>query len=203
MAITTYDELKTSIANWLNRDDLTAVIPDFIALAEARIARDLRHFKQEKRIATTVDERFENLPNDWIEITQVQIVGGGVISSISSAEMERRREVDVSTGQPRFMRVTADQIEFYPEPDTSYEVSVKYYARIPALDSQNTTNWLLRDAPDVLLYGSLMNSASYLAADERINVWASLYKSGIDALNIENEKSRVAGPLTIGAPRNG
>ena len=46
MAITTYAELKSSIANWLNRDDLTSVIPDFISLAEAQIARDVRHWRQ-------------------------------------------------------------------------------------------------------------------------------------------------------------
>ena len=61
MAITTYAELKSSIANWLNRDDLTAVIPDFIALAEAQIARDIRHWRQEKRVTTSVNEQYENL----------------------------------------------------------------------------------------------------------------------------------------------
>ena len=43
MAITTYAELKTAIANWLNREDLTSVIPDFISLAEADFNRKLRH----------------------------------------------------------------------------------------------------------------------------------------------------------------
>ncbi len=49
MAITTYSELKTALGNWLNRDDLTAVIPDFISLAETDINRKLRHYKMIER----------------------------------------------------------------------------------------------------------------------------------------------------------
>lgn len=203
MAITTYDELKASIASWLNREDLTAVIPDFITLAEAAISRDLRHFKQEKRVTTTADERYENLPNDWLQIQQVEFTSGGVLSSMASFEMERLRAQDDTAGKPRFMRLTADQIEFYPTPDSTYDITMQYYARIPTLDDENTSNWLLRDAPDVLLYGSLVASAPYLNDDARAPVWVSLYRAGIDGLNAESSKARHAGPLTMGVPRNG
>jgi len=201
MAITTYAELKTAIANWLNRDDLTTVIPDFISLAEARIARDLRHWKQEKRVTTDVDERYENLPNDFIEIRQIQHTAGGAISSISSVEMEKLRGVSDVAGKPKYTRLTADQIEFYPTPDTSYNISMLYYGRIPALSDAEPDNWLLRDAPDVFLYGALLQSAPYLVDDARVQVWAGLYQSGIEALNVENEKARVSGPLSMGVPR--
>ena len=201
MAITTYSELKTSVANWLNRDDLTATIPDFISLAEARIARDLRHWKQEKRVTTDANERYENLPNDLIEIRQVQHTDGGVISSISSVEMENRRAALNTSGKPKYMRLTADQMEFYPTPDTSYSISMLYYGRIPALSDAEPDNWLLRDAPDVFLYGALLQSAPYLVDDARVQVWAGLYQSGIEALNVENEKARVSGPLSMGVPR--
>ena len=45
MALSNYTELKASIADFLNRDDLTSVIPDFITLAESQINRDIRHMK--------------------------------------------------------------------------------------------------------------------------------------------------------------
>ena len=201
MALTTYAELQSAIADFLNRDDLTSVIPTFITLAEARISRDLRHWKQEKRVITNADERYENLPNDVIEVRQLQITAGGRISSISSAEMEDRRAANDASGKPRYMRLTADQIEFYPTPDVSYEISMLYYGRIPALSDLEPANWLLRDAPDVLLYGALVQAAPYLGEDQRIAIWSGLYQSGIDALNIETEKARVAGPLRLGIPR--
>ena len=55
MAISTYTELKTSIANFLNRDDLTATIPDFISLAESSINNEIRHWRMETRAETTGD----------------------------------------------------------------------------------------------------------------------------------------------------
>ena len=76
-----------------------------------------------------------------------------------------------------------------------------YYGRIPALSDIETSNWLLNDAPDVLLYGALLQSAPYLVDDARVQVWAGLYQSGVEALNIENEKARVSGPLSMGVPR--
>ena len=200
MAITTYDELKDSIAKWLNRDDLTAVIPDFISLAEASISRDLRHFKQEKRVTTVANERYENLPNDWLEILQVQLTAGGIISSMSSVEMEKLRAQSDAAGTPKYMRLTADQIEFYPTPDADHEITLQYYARIPALTAVDNANWLLRDAPDVLLYGSLVASAPYLADDARTPIWASLYRAGIEGLNAESSKAKHSGPLAMGVP---
>ena len=201
MAITTYDELKASIANWLNRDDLTAVIPDFIALAEAQIARDVRHWRQEKRVTTSVNEQYENLPIDWLEMIQIQLTAGGRLQVISAAELQDRKEVSLTPHKPKYYRLTSDQIEFYPTPDSSYEAAMQYYARVPALTDVDTTNWILTDYPDIYLYGSLVHAAPYLIDDQRLNVWASLYQSAVDALNQDNTKSRVSGPLRMGMPR--
>ena len=201
MAITTYAELKSSIANWLNRDDLTAVIPDFIALAEAQIARDIRHWRQEKRVTTLVNEQYENLPIDWLEMIQIQLTAGGRLQVISAAELQERKEASSIAQKPKHYRLTSDQIEFYPAPDSSYEVAMQYYARVPALTNVETFNWILTEYPDIYLYGSLVHAAPYLADDQRITVWAALYQSAVDALNQDNTKSRVSGPLRMGIPR--
>lgn len=201
MAIATYDELKTAIADFLNRDDLTAIIPTFISLAEAQIARDLRHWKQEKRVTTSVDERYENLPNDWLEIKLVALSTGKMLQTVSASEMSERRSQSDIAAEPRFVRMTADQIELYPTPSEAIDISMLYYARIPALSDTDTTNWLLTDAPDVLLYGSLVHSAPYLTDDNRASIWGALYQSGVDKLNLESQKGRITGPLKMGVPR--
>ena len=203
MALSTYSELKTSIAGWLNREDADtiAAIPDFIALAEAKIARDVRHWRQEKRVTTPVNEQYENLPIDWLEMIQIQITTGGRLQVISAAELQERKEASSVVQKPKYYRLTSDQIEFYPTPDSSYEVAMQYYARVPALTDVDTTNWILTDYPDIYLYGSLVHAAPYLIDDQRLNVWASLYQSAVDALNQDNTKSRVSGPLRMGMPR--
>ena len=201
MAITTYAELKSSIADFLNRDDLTSIIPTFISLAEAQIARDLRHWKQEKRVTTSVDERYENLPNDWLELKMIALATGKMMQTVSSSEMAERRAQSSIAAEPRFVRVTADQLEFYPVPDGSYTLSLQYYARTAALTDADPTNWVLVYAPDVYLYGALVHSAPYLKDDPRIQVWAALYQNAVEALRRESERGKHSGPLKMGVPR--
>ena len=201
MSITTYAELKTAIADFLNRDDLTSVIPTFISLAEAQIARDVRHWKQEKRVTTSADERYENLPSDWLEIKLVALTTGKMLQTVPMSEMAELRASSNTAGEPRYVRLTADQIEFYPTPSAATDISMLYYARTPALSDTDTTNWLLTDAPDILLYGALLHSAPYLTDDQRATVWGSLYQAGVEKLNLESQKGQTAGPLRMGVPR--
>ena len=68
MALGTFTELKDAIADWLDRSDLTARIPDFIALAEARINRELRIRPMEVRstmYATVRTKQYFN-PARWL-----------------------------------------------------------------------------------------------------------------------------------------
>jgi hypothetical protein len=202
MTITTFTELKTSIADFLNREDLTAVIPSFISLAEARISRDLSHWKQEKRVETTFDERYEIIPNDMVEAMSLQHADGGRIITMAATEMqERRGSISNYAGKPTNVRLTAGQFELFPTPDGSYPVSLLYRGRIPALSDTNASTWLLLDAPDVLLYAALMQAAPYLKDDARLNVWSALYQSAVDSLNAESQRAKAVGSMRMGVPR--
>ena len=80
--------------------------------------------------------------------------------------------------------------EVFPTPDTEYTAELLYYAKNEALSDSNTYNWLLQDAPDVYLYGTLMHTAPFLGDDVRLPIWANLYQSSIDSVNLVSEKSR-------------
>jgi len=62
MALSTYDELKASVADFLNRDDLTNVIPDFIKLSETVMNREIRHYEMEKRATAQLDTQYTAIP---------------------------------------------------------------------------------------------------------------------------------------------
>ena len=196
MTITTYATLKTAIADFLNRDDLTSVIPTFIALAEADMQRKLRHWRMETRATAQLDTQFSAIPADWVETIRFYLTTGETsrLELISQAELIDRKEADSNVnGRPNYYAMTGAQFELYPIPDGTYASELLYFAKIPALSDSATTNWLLTNAPDVYLYGALIHSAPYLKDDARIQIWAALYQSAIDNLNNSSNDARHSG----------
>jgi len=192
-----YDELKAGIADFLNRDDLTAVIPSFIRLAESRIDRDLRHWKQERRTEVTVDAQYNDvLPSDFLRPIRLQLLSGstGELSPMSTAQMlQRRGDSSDLPGRPTAYGLTAGDLEVFPTPSEAQDVSLLYYGRIAALSASNSVNWLLTEAPDVYLYGALVHTAPYLKDDARIQIWEALFKLGLDTLNRTSDDAKYGG----------
>ena len=197
MALTNYTGLKTSIADFLNRDDLTSVIPDFVALAEAQINRDVRHWRMEARSAgqqTNLDE-YMQIPSDWVETIRLHLTGSGTstLNLISRDAMADKRQANNDeTGTPTHYTHADGQFQLYPTPSNDTNFELLYYQKIPSLIS-NTDNWLLLEAPDVYLYGALLHSAPYLADDQRVAVWAQLYGAAVQRLNEVSEDARFSG----------
>lgn len=193
MAITTYAELKTAIANWLNRDDLTSVIPDFISLAEADMDRKVRHWRMEKRATVQLDDQYSRVPSDWLESIRFYLSGGDTyeLRQTSHSDMiNRRMNAANVAGRPQYFTMSDGAFEIFPTPDTAYTAELLYYGRTAALSDSNTSNWVLEYAPDAYLYGALVHSAPYLVDDQRTQIWASLYQSAIDNVNMASDKAR-------------
>lgn len=196
MAITTYAELKSSIADFLNRDDLASVTSSFISLAEADMQRKVRHWRMEKRSTAQLDTQYSAIPADFSEVIRFYVTDNGTspLELISQADLldlkERSRD---TAGTPKFYALTAGELQVYPTPDSTYNVELYYLSRIPALSDSNTSNWLLEQYADAYLYGSLVHSAPYLKDDARIQVWAALYQNAVDAINTESERSKSGG----------
>lgn len=196
MAISTFAELKASIADYLNRSDLTSVIPTFVSLAEAQINRDVRHWQMENRATTSFDGQFGTRPSDWVSTIRMHLTGNGTrsMSLISQQAMaERRANDNDAAGTPMFYAHSESQFELYPTPDQAVTAEILYFQKVPSLSDSNTTNWLLGYAPDVYLYGSLIHSAPYLSEDNRATVWASMYGAAVEQLNAKSEEAKTSG----------
>ena len=195
MAITTYAELKSAIADFLNRDDLTSVIPTFIAAAESQMQREVRHYKMMQRSTAPIENRYTQVPGRWLETIRFHVTGDKSyrIESTSMDDMLQLRERGSATGRPTHYAHIGETIAVYPTPDTAYTSALLYYEKIPALGDTVTTNWLLQDAPDAYLYGALVHSAPYLQEDARIQVWGSLYAVAVQSVNSQSEKARFSG----------
>lgn len=195
MAITTYAELKTSVANWLNRDDLTSVIPDFIALNEADMDRTVRHWRMENRSTASIDTRYTALPDDFLEAVRFHLdVDERPIELATPLFLQKKRNQNAdATGRPQYYAIISGQIEVWPKPDGTYTGELYYYARTATLSDSNTSNWILTYFPDAYLYGSLIHSAPYLVDDARVATWLALYKKAIDGINGNNDTAKFGG----------
>ena len=117
----------------------------------------------------------------------------------SVAEISRQKVLSNDTaGKPRLFTLNSGQIEFFPAPDEAYDLTMVYYARIPTMSADGDVNWLMTNYPDIYLYGSLLQSAPYLAEDARIAVWAQLYSAAVKNLGDDSTKARSSGgPLVM------
>lgn len=209
MAINTYATLLTAVENWLARSDtaLTDRIPEFIALFEAKMNRELRCNQMETRSYTTVntaatEPEFIALPGDFQTMRRVRlssVTGKPRLTFLAGQQADDYRYSTANaTGQPIYFTIFGDEMELLPTPDAAYVLEMVYRANIPALTSDNTSNWLLTLAPDLYLYGVLMESAAYTKEDERIPTWFQAYQYALDGLNrLGQDQAYNAGPLGV------
>jgi hypothetical protein len=196
MALTTYTELKASIADWLNRTDLTTQIPDFISLSEAQIERQLRTRQMLTRTTVTIDAEFESTPADFLEVRTLKLTGTNPITPLTFMTMDSLDEqstIDIGSGRPKYFTVIGTEFRFVPTPDASYASEIVYFAKLNKLSTSVATNFLLTSSPDVYLYGSLLQAAPYLLDDARIPVWSSLYERALSDLQLADDRGATSG----------
>ena len=193
MALTNYTELQASVADFLNRGDLTSVIPDFITMTESEFNRLLRVSNMSVRTRAPLDTQYLKLPDGFIGMRNIDLLTDPVtpLSYKNLQNLDIHRAND-ATGKPLYYSILQNNIEFAPVPDGAYTLEIVYYQKVPPL-SANTTNWLLDNHPDAYLYGALMHSAPYLQADERVGLWAAKYNQIIQQITSSDEKAKFSG----------
>lgn len=190
----TYAGLVGAIAGWLHRADLAAQIPDFIALAEARIARDLR-LRLQLATASLVcipGQREIALPTDYLESENLSVMVAGVSRSptyVTAEVADVRFPLGAGNGAPASFTVLGANLLMLPAPDAAYAVTLDYYARLAPLSATNPANFLLKAAPGVYLWGALAEAAPFIAADDRVAIWETKYRSDVEALQAADDEA--------------
>lgn len=192
MAINTPSALQLAVGSFLDRSDLTSLIPDFIELAQARFNREIRTPQMLTRSdLATIDSRYEDVPTGWLETVRYAITSDPPVQLeyLTPEEMDNRRERLNDSAKPCYFSVVADQFEFLPTPGDTYSASHLYYT---ALDL-TTTNWLLTSHPDVCLFGALVEAEPYVMNDERMPMWKSKLDEALQSLRKSGDRRAVAG----------
>lgn len=198
MALANYSDLQASIAAWVNRTDLTAIIPDFITLAESRISRDLRLRKQITftNLTTVSGVKTVALPSDWLEFENVSVATSPErqLVYVPVEHIDTKYPDGGGTATPAVFTIEGDNMVFGPIPDAAYTLNIYYYARFPALASAST-NWLLTNHPGIYLHACLHQAYLYLMNEQKAEMYKELYLENVLKLQGIDERSSHSGSV--------
>lgn len=196
MALANYTDLQASVANWSHRNDLTALIPDFVTMAESRISRDLRLRKQitSTTLTTTAGASALAIPADWLEFENLSLNAGGISRQMVYVPIEHMEaKYDNSfIGMPAVYTIEGDNVLFAPTPDSAYSVDVVYYARFPSLITAGV-NWLMTNHPNIYLFAVLIEVFFYTQNPEQIQMFTARYNEGLKQLQDQDDRATHSG----------
>jgi len=199
----TYDSLNSTVLQYLERSDpaTVAAIPTFITLCEFEIAEQIKTLGQ-LNVATstmTADNPILQKPARWRKTVSMTLTTATGAQPVLLRKFEYLKNYwpDANeTSQPLFYSdIDYDNWYLAPTPDQDYEFEVLYYERIQPLSSDIQTNWLTRNAPNAMLYGTLLQAMPFLKNDQR-QIFQEKYKEAIAALKTE-DTTRVGDRQTI------
>tara|TARA_Y100000361_G_scaffold127593_1_gene122071 strand:- start:581 stop:1255 length:675 start_codon:yes stop_codon:yes gene_type:complete len=203
MALTSYTTLKASIANWLNRSDLSdEIADDFIVLTEADFNSKLRVRKMIAQSTITIDSETESIPTGFLQVRDFYILSGSTkypLRYMTPPQMDQVKGTSV-TGIPQAYTILGDTFRFTPKPDSSYTGYLNYYKKFDALSSTNATNFILTDHPAIYLYGSLFHAANFLGGynPQQVQTWQQMYATALERLELNDREDQFSGsPLQI------
>jgi hypothetical protein len=168
MALTTFAELKTSIADFLARDDLTAFIPDFITLFECTAVRRLRIRVTTTSATLTPSSGIATVPTDMLGFIRVTWTGTPRVDLeyVHPSYFEELYPDRVS-GTPGKYTVEGSSLKVGPLSDTGLDVV--YYKRTAALSA--SLNNIFTNHPDLYLFGSLVEAEAFNKDAEKAALW--------------------------------
>lgn len=201
MAITTYAELQAAAANWLVRADLTARIPEFIALAEARLNRILRARLAETEVplTATVGLRTIPLPAGFSEPLALWIIPDAERRLLRFVEPSLMRTSSVR-GRPSTWSIDGANLAFDRPCDQAYGVVLRMLARF-VLSNAAPTNALLSDYPDAYLFATLCEAGPFLRDDQLAAAYEARLGRAIGEINSKDARSRAPRTLVGETPR--
>ena len=203
MALTNYTELKASIANWLNRTDLTTEISeDFITLAEADFNAKLRVREMINQSTLTINAETVALPTGFLQIRDLYILQSNTkypLRYVTPVQMDQLSGTSTQ-GLPTVYTILGSNLRFSPKPDQSYSGIMNFYKSFDALSDSNTSNFILTSHPAIYLYGSLFHASNFLGGvnPNQTALWQQMYATALERLEQNDREDQFSGsPLQI------
>jgi hypothetical protein len=185
--VTSYTTLLTAVADFLPRSDLTSFVPNFVQNWEERFLRQPENFG--RWMETSADDTIASdviaVPSGYLGLKYAYVIGAPSqrLDRVSLNQMYGTYPRGGEEGAPVWIAREGSNFVFGPEPDDTYDIHLVYWAKptvMRSFASDAAAHWIIVNAPELALYGSLLESAQFLGADQRLANWGELYKFSLN-----------------------
>lgn len=184
--VTSYSSLVTSVQNYLARGDLATDAPGFIQNWEEKFYRAPKNWGRwmEQELSETIASGVIPVPADYLQLQVAWVVGNPStpLSFVTLEELYGRYPRGNDTGLPRWMSRSGSEFVFGPQADDNYDIEGLYWGKptlLRSFSADAAAHWLIVNAPDIPLYGALLEAVPFLKNDNRIPVWQAFYKDAL------------------------
>lgn len=200
VSINTYTGLKTAIADRMARTDMSSIMDDFIAAAEAEFNRELRLPGMiTSNTGLSASSRFTALPTGFLEMQRLQAnIGGRRVRLTFIGEELAPKFDDGSAGTPAFWNIIGTNIELLPAPASAITLDLSYWAELATITG-GTANFLLTSHPDLYLYRCLVEASIRMGDDKRLARYTGIYNKVLTDVKRSGKRQRYARGMTVKA----
>ena len=199
MSLTTYSGLTTYLESLLNRADLTSLVPDFLAMAEAHFNREIRSPLMEALSTSSATTGTVALPSDFLSVRKVTINLTEELVGMTLPQIHMTY-TNSNSGSPKAYAIQGTNLLLAPAPSAATTINLDYYQKIPALTASNTSNWVLANHPDLYVWAVRYYAAEHMM-DEALAARCIANVSGLIAsVNSAANKRRALGTPMAARP---
>ena len=187
MIIGSYSSLLEQIDFYLDDPKLKPYIDGFVQNWEERFYRDPKNFGRwmETSVDDTIASSVVAVPDAYLGLKYAYVVGApsARLDRVSINQIYGTFPRGGNTGVPVWIAREGENFVFGPPPDDTYDIHLIYYAKPDTMRAASTTNdhWLIVNAPDLPLYGALLEAQPFILADARIPIWDAAYRLALQS----------------------
>lgn len=196
LEVANYKDLKDAIKSYLNRDEdeLVDRIETFIALSERKLFRQLRCPSNERLVSISGTGPI-TLPVDYLE-AKVIMCDGVPLERVTDLTLLQSQAAAPAPGTPKQFARIGNLLQVWPMPDEVKNYVLYYWADLSGdLEDDADTNEILRIAPDIYIYGALLEAEPWLRNDNRIEIWMQMFTGALGLINDQRDQAEMSGSI--------
>lgn len=195
MSITTGAELATAVANWMQRTDLTARIPEAVSLAEAKLFRLLRNPDMETKNATfSITGEYVAVPTGFLAARNFYLNNSTKDVLAFMPDDTQVEYFGAASGTPKYYSVSGGNFHFGPVPDATYTATLVYFVAPSSVSAGGSAvNWILTTHPDAYLYASLAEMCGFAQDYQAQDAWGQKFDRCVAEIKNQGARQRWGG----------